>query len=486
MLPNCIAEESGTTMTSKRYETVAEEIARRIDAGLYRPGDRIPGVRKLSHQFAVSVSTVLQAHQRLEDQGRIEARPRSGFYVRTPLLNPPEQPAMSRPPARPTLVSGQALALRLVQAANEADMVQLGAAVPDTGFLPARALSRHLAAATRRYGNRVAGYEFPPGAPELRRQIARRMADARCNVNPDEVVITGGCQEAVSIALRAVAGPGDVVAIESPTFYGLLQVIESLGMKALEIPTCSRDGISLDALQLAIEQWPVKACVLVPNFSNPLGYCMPDPRKRQLVKLLADAGIPLIEDDVYGDLGFNHVRPRAAKSWDQADGVIYCSSFSKTLSAGLRLGWVLPGRYKDQVTYQKYVLNLAAPTLEQLAVADFLARGGYDRYLRQVRGQYQRHVAQVSRAVARFFPAGTKLTRPTGGFVLWVELPRGADSMELHRRAMDQRISVAPGPMFSASQKYRNFIRLNCAQRWNEQLEQAILSLGRLAESTKR
>lgn len=468
---------------TKRYEQVADGIARQIDSGIYRPGDRIPGVRKLSRQFGVSISTVVQAHRLLEDQGRLEARPRSGYYVRALAWSAPAPPAISKPPARPMAVTSQELALRLVQAANQPDTVQFGAAVPDPSFLPGAAINRAVTAAARRYGSRTDQYEFPPGAPELRRQIARRMADAGCRVGPDAVVVTSGCQEAVTICLRAVAGPGDVIAIESPTFYGLLQVIEALGMKALEIPTDPRNGISLEALQLAIEQWPVKACVLVPNFGNPLGHCMPDARKKALVALLGHAGIALIEDDVCGDLGFAHMRPRAVKSWDRRGGVLYCSSFSKTLSPGLRLGWVVPGSFQAAVEFQKYVLNLAAPTLAQLGVADFLERGGYDRYLRGVRGHYQRQVNRMIQAVARCFPVGTRVTQPAGGFVLWVELPRSVESLELYRRALQQGISVAPGPMFSATGKYRNCIRLNCAQRWSDDLQRAIETLGRLAHA---
>ena len=309
------------------------------------------------------------------------------------------------------------------------------------------------------------------------------MADAGCQLAPDDIVVTGGCQEALSLALRAVANPGDIIAIESPTFYGLLQVIDSLGMRALEIPTDPNHGMSLDALALAIEQWPVRACVVVPNFSNPLGYCMPPARKQALVSVLARHDIALIEDDVYGELGFSAPRPEAAKAWDEDGRVLYCSSFSKTLAPGLRVGWIAPGRYRERIEYLKYVLNLASPTLPQLAVAEFLERGGYDRHLRQVRGDYARQIARMIQTVGKTFPEGTRVTQPAGGFVLWVELPSGSDAMRLYRQALAERISIAPGPMFSATQKYGNFIRLNCAQPWDERMERAMVTLGRLAHA---
>lgn len=363
--------------------------------------------------------------------------------------------------------------------------MQLGAAVPDATFLPTRAVERALLQAARRHRSRAAAYEFPPGLPELRRQIARRLTQAGCAVSPDEIVITNGCQEALVLALRAVTRPGDVVAIESPTFYGLLQALEALQLEALEIPTDPVEGLSLDALQLALERWPVKVCVATPSFSNPLGYCMPEARKRALLALLGAHGVPLIEDDLYGDLGFAAQRPPPCLSLVQGSGaeVIYCSSFSKTLSPGLRVGWIVPGRHQGRVEYLKYVLNLATPTVSQLALAELLGGGGYERHLRAVRGDYARAVARMIDAVMRHFPAGTRITQPAGGFVIWVELAPQVDSLKLAKLARAEGISIAPGPIFSATQKYRNFMRLSCACPWDGRIEAALERLTRLLDA---
>ncbi len=465
----------------KRYEQVAKGLSGQIEQSVYLPGERLPGVRRLARQFGVSISTIMQAHQLLEDRGLIRARPRSGFYVRTSVWQAPEQPAMTNPKPQPARITGQQMAMQLSQATRQPEVIQLGAAIPHHSFLPTRAINQALLAVTRHQQQRSASYEFPPGNAELRQQIARRMLDAGCQVAPSEILVTSGCQEALALCLRAVARAGDIIALESPTFYGLLQVVESLGMKALEIPTHPQHGISLDALKLAIEQWPIKACALVGNFNNPMGYCMPDSNKQALVKLLRQHHIPLIEDDVYGDLAFDHHRPKAAKSFDTDGSVLYCSSFSKTLSPGLRVGWVVPGKYQEQIEYQKYITSLATATLPQLAIADYLQRGGYDRYLRQVRGQYAHLVARITRVVGQHFPEGTRVTQPAGGFVIWVELPEGTDAMAIFHQALAKGISIAPGPIFSASQKYANFIRINCAQPWDERLEAAILFLGKLA-----
>jgi len=462
------------------YEQLASEVADQIEQGIFQAGERLPGVRVFSDQRNVSPATVVAVYRKLEDDGLIEAKPRSGFFVRSrPKTNIPE-PGISRPRVRPRAISGQQLAMQLSKAANEPSTVQLGAAVPGPGFLPGRAVERALSNAARHHRQRVMGYAFPPGIPELRQQIARRMAESGCRTPAGEIVVTNGCQEAIVLALRAVTSPGDVVAIESPTFYGLLQAIDALGLKALEIPTHPRDGISLDALQLALDQWPVKACIVVPNYSNPLGYLMPDERKQKLVTLLAKHGAALIEDDVYGDLGFSQRRPPACKAYDAEGNVLYCASFSKTLSPGLRVGWIAPGRHQEKVEYLKYVTNLAAPTAPQLAVAELLRGGTYERHLRKIRGEYARAVEHMIEAVDRHFPEGTKVTRPQGGFVIWIELAKHVDTFELSRQLLDQHISIAPGPIFSASQKYRNFMRISCACEWNNRTERALAAIARM------
>lgn len=462
------------------YQQIATELATQIADGMYRPGERMPGVRALAARRGVSVATVVAAYRRLEDDGYLQARSRSGFYVcarrATPAIEPPSVMKATRP--RP--VNGQDMAMALIQAANDPRIVQLGTAVPAPEFLPVQAVARALSRAMRAHYKVAANYMMPPGLPELRRQIARRMNEAGCAASAEDLVITTGCQEALSLALRAVTRPEDVVAVESPAFYGLLHVMESLGLKALEIPSHPREGIALEALGFALERWKVKACVVVPNFSNPLGFRMSDDRKRALITLLARHGVPLIEDDVYGDLGFEVRRPSTCKGLVPEADILYCSSFSKTLSPGLRIGWICAGRHQARVEYLKYVSSIATPTAPQLAVAELLETNRYDRYLREVRGRYAAAVARMSDAIVKYFPAGTRITQPQGGFVLWVELAEDIDCFELAQRALDQGVSVAPGPLFSASGKFSNYLRLSCATIWDGRLERALVTLTRL------
>jgi DNA-binding transcriptional MocR family regulator len=466
------------------YEQVAGRVTGLIDQGTFETGGRIPSVRKLSGQLGVSISTVMEAYRLLEDRGVIEARPQSGYYVRArfPALS---EPGMSRPKCEPTPVTCAEATMRILRDTANPSLIQWGVALPNPELLPIDKLGRILAAVARGAGLEASRYDPVPGHEPLRVQIARRALRAGCVLSPGEIVTTVGSQEAINLCLRAVCRPGDTVAIESPIYYGILQAIESQGLRALEIPTHARDGLCLDALAEALDRNEVKACIVVSNFSNPLGSSIPDEKKKVLVEMLAAREIPLIEDDVYGELFFGHERPKVAKAFDTTGNVLLCSSFSKTLAPGYRVGWVAPGRFQSKIEYWKFVTNLATPTPPQMAIAAFLAGGGYDHHLRRVRRAYALQTASMAQAIGRCFPENTKVTRPSGGFVLWVELPEGVDSLELSGRALCSGITIAPGPIFSAQQKYRNFIRLNAAF-WSERHEGALETLGRLAAELAR
>jgi len=459
------------------YLDIAHKIRHQIEQGIYPFASRLPGVRLLSQQFGVSISTIVQAEHVLENSGLIEARPRSGFYVKQLPWLKPKPPLTSQLELKPSPVSGQELVLQLAHLSNQPDFVPLGAAVPDSSFLPMRSFQRSLLKVSRHYDAQAASYCFPPGLPALQQQIAKHMHFCGSQVAEPNILITSGCQEALSIALRSVTQAGDIIAIESPTFYGLLQVIESLGLKALEIPTDAHTGLSLSALELALEQWPIKACVLSPNFSNPLGCLMPNEHKAALIKLARLYRIALIEDDVLGDLSFNGVRPKSLHSFadEQLDTVIYCSSFSKTIAHGLRIGWmIVPHKLYQKIEHIKYATNLASPTLSQLALAEFLTRGNYERHLRSIRSKYAQQVQLFTQAIHHYFPSETRVSHPQGGFVIWVELNNKVDSLQLSHECLDHKISIAPGQVFSATQKYKNCLRLNCAQPWSPIIEQAL------------
>ncbi|RMJ05676.1 putative HTH-type transcriptional regulator YjiR [Marinobacter litoralis] len=459
------------------YNQVADQLQALINDGVYRAGDRLPGVRVLSRQFGVSISTVLQAHQTLEARGFLQARERSGYFVRLPSHDVPE-PSMPDQRTRPVPVSAREMALDLC-ADEKKQMVPLASAVPHPDFLPVRQIQQSTIWAARR-GLETLDYAFP-GKACFRRQIAQRMATIGVPVAPDDVLATNGAQEAIILALRAVTHAGDIVAVESPSFPGILQALDVVGLRVIEIPAHPSEGMSLEGLQLALEQWPLKACVVVPNHSNPMGARMSDERKLQLVSMLDAAGVPLIEDDIYGDLYHTGERPRPAKAFDRSGNVIYCSSFSKTVSPGLRLGWMIPGRYMAGVRQHKYFVNLATSSLPQLAMAHFLEQGGYDRYLRQARQNYGEVIERLRSAVALSFPAGTAVSKPSGGFVLWIQMPDCISGTEVYQRARQEGINVAPGLMFSTTNKFENCLRLNAANPWTDRIETAVIRLGALA-----
>ncbi|HWI41325.1 MAG TPA: PLP-dependent aminotransferase family protein [Verrucomicrobiae bacterium] len=462
------------------YEVIAARITSLVDGGTFRPGERIPSVRSLSRQMQVSINTVLEAYAHLENLMVIEARPQSGYYVRSRMPEPEPLRGSRGEKLVPSAVNIGEIAVRIMCNIQDASLVPLGAAIPNPDFLPIDRLNRMLAAETKRF--RVQSVAYPPalGVERLRKQISRRVLTAGCSLTPDEVMVTAGCLEAVTLALRAVCRPGDTVAVESPVYYNFLQLIQHMGLKALEIPCSPREGMNLEVLAYALRSTPVHACLIISNFSNPLGSLMPPERKRELVEMLAERDIPLIEDDIYGDLCHRGERPLVAKAFDRKGLVLLCSSFSKTVAPGYRVGWIAPGRYFDEVRRLKVMLNIATPAPTQLAMAEFLANGGYDHHLRGLRRRYGVQVAAMREAVGRYFPEGTRVTRPEGNSILWVEMPEEVDALRMYEEALAAGISIAPGPIFTISERYGNCIRLN-ATFWGERIERAIETLGRLA-----
>ncbi len=462
------------------YEQVALEISGLIEQGTFRSGDRVPSLRQLSRRFDVSINTVMQAYTLLEDQRIIEARPQSGYYVRSRVPEIREAVLQPRSLIAPATVTISDLCQQVMRNMTNNDLLPLGRAIPSAENLPIDKLNRIMASELRRFGEQAVLYHMPPGYEKLRVQIARRAIMAGISTGPDDVLVTSGCVEAVLLALRATCRAGDTIAVESPFYFNFLQMIAELGLKALEIPSTPQEGISIEALRYAIEQSKISACLVISNFGNPLGSLMPEERKRELVELLAVNEIPLIEDDIYGDLVFGNERPITAKSFDRTGLVIYCSSFSKTIAPGYRVGWAIAGRFQAEMERLKMMMNVATASPTQLALAEFLATGGYDHHLRTIRRIHARNISQMADAVVRYFPHGTRMTRPAGGFILWVEMPVGTDAIRLYHRALECGISIVPGPLFSLSNKYGNHIRLSAAQ-WDDRIERGIRTLGVLA-----
>ncbi|HUP22511.1 MAG TPA: PLP-dependent aminotransferase family protein [Thermoanaerobaculia bacterium] len=473
--PQPASHRAGTPL----YEEVADRLASLIEAGTLRPGDRAPSVRALSRDQQVSITTAVEAYRVLESRALVEARPKSGFFVaRRPTAPVPERTDTAARPRSPSTVE---LILRVRQQANDPRLVPFGAAIASPSFFPVQALHREHARALREEPDVCFSYDELAGSLALRRQVARRALHGGSVLAPDEIVTTSGAQQAMDLALRAVTKPGDVVAVESPTYFGLHEALAAQHLRALEIATDPVEGIDLDELERAFGAQRIAACALAPTCGNPLGHSMPEERRRQVVELCAERSVPLLEDDVYGDLLHDYVRPRTLQSFDREGAVLLCSSFSKTLTPGYRVGWLVPGRYRDEVLRLKNARGVSAAPSSQLAVARYLERGGYDRLLRKLRRTYRELLMRTSSAVAANFPAGTRVTRPAGGHVLWVEVPGSFDALTFFERALERGIGTAPGPIFSASGRFRNCLRLNAAVEWSERVDWALEELGRLA-----
>jgi DNA-binding transcriptional MocR family regulator len=473
----------------KRFEQLADELAAAIAAGVYAPGDRLPSVRQTRVARQVSASTVFKAYYLLEARGLVQARSQSGYYVsetRASRPSPaparsPEVEASSRPPDRAEPVDVSALVFEVLTASVQRDVVPFGSAFPSPLLFPLPRLARSMAASVKALDPRRTLDDLTPGNADLRRQIAQRYRADGLDVDPAELVITNGALEALNLALLTVARPGDAVVIESPCFYAALQSIERNGMRAIEVATHPREGIELDALERALERHRPKACWLMTSFQNPLGSLMPNDKKRALVELLARYQVPLIEDDVYAELFFGKERPLPAKAFDRDGGVLHCASFSKCLAPGYRVGWIAAGRFTAALVQHKLTTTLTTAAPTQAALADYLDHGGYDRHLRQLRRVLAEREAAFAQAVARHFPAGTRATRPSGGYFLWLELDPGVDTIALQAQALALGISVAPGPIFSASRGHRHCLRLNFGHPLDARAEAALATLGRLA-----
>ncbi|QBQ97598.1 PLP-dependent aminotransferase family protein [Paraburkholderia pallida] len=471
------------TPTLHRYEQLAELILGMIENGALAPGMRLPSVRTVSEQHGISVSTVLQAFRMLEDRGVLVARPQSGFYVAAARSGALALPSTSRASTKASTVSISGAVAALIEHASNPALVPLGCAVPDADLLQSTRLDSALARAARQHGSRYNVYCPPRGEPRLRREIAKRAMRFGHALSPDDVLVTGGCTEALTLALGAVAGPGDTVAIESPTYMGLLHTLEVLGLKAFELPTDPQHGIDVDALARLLEREPVAACVLSSSFNNPLGSTMAEAGKRSLLALLARHAVPLIEDDVYGDIYFSRERPKPFIALDGGANTIYCSSFSKSLAPGYRVGWIAAGAYAKPVLERKLAFSLCCAVLPQVAIADFLETGAYEAHLRGIRRMFAENVARMTRAIEASFPAETKVSRPAGGFFLWLELPKHFDSRALFDKALEQGICFVPGDVFSASRRFRNCLRLSAAHVWDDRIEDGVRRLGRLAQA---
>jgi DNA-binding transcriptional MocR family regulator len=469
------------------YHQLADLLDSQIAANTYQPGDRLPSVRELAIRHSHSVETVLRAFRLLEDRGLVEPRPRSGFFVREKNLRSLPAPSAQSTVFQATNVDLSALRHQTILFGTATDLVPLSLTLPSPEILPTRQLAQTITSVTRRFPAEVISQGDPAGAIKLRQQLARRASESGCFLTPDDFVVTIGASEAINLALRACCRPGDIVLVESPSYFGTLEIIESLNLRVVELGTDPEHGIATQDVEKALRRFPrIRACLFVTNHSNPLGCTLNPETKEHLVQLLDDHDITLIEDDVFGDLHPpNQKRPVVAKAFDPDGSVILVNSFSKILAPGFRLGWMAPGKYRNRILQLKSSGSLATPSLTQLVVAEFLKNGSLDRHLHRMRAFLSEQLYRFAGAVIESFPPETRISHPTGGFVLWIEVP--CDTLELAKHALNRhRIAIAPGKIFSArGDRYSNCFRLSCGYRFSPIFAEAITTLGKLIRALR-
>ena len=371
----------------------------------------------------------------------------------------------------------------MFELASDTRMAPFGCAIPGPDILAASQLDKFLARVARTRGKDANTYAPPRGEDGLRTAIARRSINWGQAVAADDIIITCGCTEALHLSLKAITKPGDTIAIESPTYFGFLPVLQSLHLKVTEIPTDAVDGISVSALDAAIKKHSVSACLFSSAFNNPLGCLTSEDKKTEVLAVLNKYRVPLIEDDIYGDIFFGRERPRPYSAMDNAKNVIYCASFSKTVAPGYRVGWIASAQHIEKLATEKYATTLCGPTLTQMAVGEYLNAGAYDNHLRSIRKSLAANIASMSKMVTETFPEGTRISRPEGGFALWVELPDRVNTRELFNLAIKHEICFAPGDLFTTGNEYGSCMRLSCGFPVNSKTERSVWKLAELIKS---
>lgn len=463
-----------------QYIQLANEIEAKILNGDFHAGEKLSSLRTMHNESQNSISTVHKAYIELERRGIVEAKEKSGFFVRSDLNYRSNTPELAKCQITPQKVNINTLMQSITHKMGNKNFTPAGLAIPANTILPLKQFTRIFKTMTLKDMDQVFGYDRSMGSLELRRQIARRTIGVSGRISSEEIMITNGCMDAVSLSLKSVARPGDIIGVESPTYSGFLQLIEQNNMYALELPTHITNGVGVNDLEKILDAHHIKACLFNPSYQNPLGFVMSNENRKKLVRLMNRRNIPIIEDDIVGDLHFEDKRPSTLKSFDKKGLVLYCSSFSKTLAPGLRVGWAIPGAFLEEMKSLKSNLSLSNAKLNQHMVLRFLKNGSYERQLRHIRNELKKQMSDIKLAALRYFPKDTRITHPEGGLNLWVQLNDSIDSVELYKEALLENILVVPGLLCSVSGKYRNCIRLGCGHPLDETLDKTLKTLGQI------
>ncbi|MGD9807512.1 MAG: PLP-dependent aminotransferase family protein [Deferribacterales bacterium] len=465
-----------------KFRQVMDVIVNMVQNEVLRPGDKVPSLRKMSDDQSVSISTVMQAYMELESVGMLEAKPQSGFYVSKGTYKQKEQLTKSTPSSKPMQVTNTDQIQKVLHDMVEPDIIPLGCAIPSADLLPHKELLSIMKRVLNMGDHKNMEYGDTQGSKFFRQQIAFYMNMNGNSVHSDNIIVTNGASEGMSLALRALTSPGDLIVMESPSYFGFMHLLETSKVFAMELPTCPEWGIDVDDLHQAVKKYGVKAVLLQPNFGNPLGHTYPEEIKKEIVEICSKYNVPIIEDDINGDFAYGSRRGSNLKKYDTEGNVIHVSSFSKTISSGMRIGWIEAGKYFDQILRQKIANSLATSEINQLTMAHYLASGKYPRHLRKINNAFRNQIESYKMKILKYFPKGTKVSEPDGGFVLWVELPESIDTGDIFAHAVEEKISFTPGGIFSSQDRYNNCMRINCGYPMDDRIESGIRRLGELCE----
>lgn len=451
-------------MPRYRYELLEQELKQQIRSGFLTSGDRLPSIRKLCAHYQLSKATVLHALHRLEADRWVQAQPKSGYFVLSPEKERPKPLRVDTPNA-PAPVSVPAIFQDIMTRSAAFDILPASECQDASSQLIV--LNRLISRQMRHRPEQKSGYyDEPTGKQSLRVALADLLRQRQLNISPDEICITTGCQHSLFIALMATCQPGDTVAVESPAFYGVLQIMEQLGLNIIEISSDSSMGLDVDELADKLNHWPVKACVVTPNFGTPAGACLPLAARQRLLSLAQNHNFWLIEDDIYGDLAFSSAATQPLKSIDSPDNprVILCASFSKSLSRDLRLGWIVAGPLHNKAVQLKLITQLASPQATQEGLAQFISEGYYRRHLSQFRIRLREQRDALIQLLASRWGERILFSQPKGGLCIWVQLPENCDSHQAYQTLRQRGVLLTPGTLFSAHGLYKNYFRLSFSQ----------------------
>lgn len=463
-----------------KYETIAEYITKSIKEGVIDSGTKLPSLRFMSKKFQCAVSVIMQAYNEMERQGIIYSVEKSGYYAAIPSNTPQptsnrEVYSLKKEVAKPLSIIGN-----IVEASNDKSIAPLGAGIPAESLLPLNGLKQSISRTVKENPGILQAYTDEAGDLQLRIEICKIMLNRKISVKPEEILITNGCIEALALSIQAVTHPGDTIAVEAPFFIGTLQLLKELKRNIIMIPTSPITGMNLDALEKTLELEDVQAVILTAAFQNPLGFVMPIESRKKITVLSKKYNIPIIEDDLYSDCSHNSIVEHPIKSFDLEDNVLYCSSFSKTISPGIRIGWLIGGKYHNRCKNLKISGTLGGSALLQSSLADFLIRNPYEKHVKKLQKNIARQAAEMKTLLEKYLPIGSAISSPKGGLFIWIELDECIDALEIYRQCLKMRISIVPGQAFSNGERFKNCLRVSYGTPITEDISQAVKELGEI------